>query len=146
MMGTRPGESVDTIRSLTAAEINALPDRVRVYIHDLHCGYDPRGDCRHQVIELHIARESAAALAWENLRLRRVTARLLRKYQRHRSTITAAIGATLRGKPSASPAEDSSPRELPPCSCAVQPRTGALVYCRHDAAGYGVRCRKEDTP
>lgn len=54
--------------------------------------------------------------------------------------------ATVQGEPSASPAEDSRPLELPPCSCPAQPRTGELVCCRHDAAGYGVTCRKEMAP
>lgn len=63
---------------------------------------------------------------------------------RSETSATAAPGATATGEPSVSPAEDSRSRELPPCSCPIQPRTGALVCCGHDDAGYGVRCRKEN--
>lgn len=65
---------------------------------------------------------------------------------RGETSATAAPGATPCGEPSVSPTEDSRSQELPPCSCPVQPRTGELVCCRHEAAGYGVRCRKEAAP
>lgn len=135
-MSTFPGEAIDTIRAPSADEINALPKSVRDYIHDLNVGYDPRGDVRRQVIELHIARESATALAWENLRLHRIVRRLLRAHSRS----TAAPGATLTVESSAPLPEDSRPPEPPPCSCPTQPRTGEIVCCGHDR--HGVRCRR----
>lgn len=45
--------------SLLAAEINALPERVRRFVHDLETRADPAGDVR----EAHVARETANALA-----------------------------------------------------------------------------------
>lgn len=87
-MASTPAETaavtagMSNIRALSSAEVNALPDRVRDYIHDLNVGYDPRGDVRRQVIELHIVRESALALAVENERLSRIVGRLLREHIR----------------------------------------------------------------
>lgn len=46
---------------MTSDEINALPERVRRYIHDLETRCDPAGD----VAALAAARENAAALARE---------------------------------------------------------------------------------
>lgn len=66
------------MRWLSAEETNALPQKVRDYIHDLHAGYDPRGDVRRQRHELELWKESSAALALENARLRRVVKRLMR--------------------------------------------------------------------
>lgn len=44
---------------LLAAEINALPERVRKFVHDLETRADPAGDVR----EAHVAKETANALA-----------------------------------------------------------------------------------
>lgn len=46
---------------MTAEEINALPDRVRSYIHDLETRADPAGDVR----ELFRLREENASLRTE---------------------------------------------------------------------------------
>lgn len=74
---------------------------------------------------------------------------LLRKAQdigrTHPELSTATPEATLPGEASTLD-EDSRSPELPPCSCPAQPRTGEIVCCRHDAAGYGVSCRKEGSP
>lgn len=80
-MGTTPGEEIDTTRWPTSTQINVLPKPIRDYIHDLNAGYDPRGDVRRQVIELHCARETIDALSRENLRLRAIIGRLLRRYK-----------------------------------------------------------------
>lgn len=63
---------------LSDEEFNALPEKMRNYIHDLHLGYDPRGDVRQQLRELELWKESSSALALENARLRRVIKRLMR--------------------------------------------------------------------
>lgn len=47
-----------TDESLLAAEINALPERVRKFVHDLETRADPAGDVR----EAHVQRENATAL------------------------------------------------------------------------------------
>lgn len=66
------------MRHLSADEVNALPEKVRNYIHDLVVNYEPRGDVRRQVRELELWKESATALCLENAKLRRVIARLRR--------------------------------------------------------------------
>lgn len=59
-----PGEMSASI-SVLAREINALPERVRSFIHDLEARADPAGDVR----RAHVAEENAAALAVEVERL-----------------------------------------------------------------------------
>jgi hypothetical protein len=52
--------------AMLSSEINALPDRVRSFIHDLETRADPAGDVR----RAHVAEENAAALLVEIERLR----------------------------------------------------------------------------
>ena len=51
------GEDIEPV-GLTAAEINALPERVRAYVHDLETRSDPAGDIR----TAHFANERSKAL------------------------------------------------------------------------------------
>jgi hypothetical protein len=57
----------------TSAAINALPDPLRRFIHDLETRADPAGDVR----ALHVARENAAALAVRVEALSRIVRRAL---------------------------------------------------------------------
>lgn len=58
---------------MTSDEINALPERVRLYIHDLETRCDPAGEVR----DLWAQREAAAALAQQNTELRAALKALL---------------------------------------------------------------------
>jgi hypothetical protein len=55
--------------SLLSAEINALPERVRSFIHDLETRADPAGDVR----RAHIAEENVAALTAKLAEIERTT-------------------------------------------------------------------------
>jgi hypothetical protein len=57
----------------TSAAINALPEPLRRFIHDIETRADPAGDVR----DLHVARENAAALAVRVATLSRIIRRAL---------------------------------------------------------------------
>lgn len=123
-------------QEMTVVEVNALPAKVRQYIHDLHVGYDPRGDVRRQVIELHIARENATALGYETVRLHRIVARLKEELRVLRKVRKRQVAGVIRKVSfNENPSHRPSSKTLYAASC-HRPRWRLIKSSSVSCSGY----------